>query len=419
MKNKIKSVSKILNFFQKLDTYKNNRIFVYTDKQSALDQANICDQRQNTLSKIDGSLVAVKPNLKVKSFPFSGGIEEFKNIISEFDDPIIKIIKNNGGIIIGLTNMDEAAFGGDTSSSFFGRCLNPINEKLSVGGSSGGSAAAISSGLVNYALGTDTMGSVRIPASYCGIVGFKPSSLIFNNKELKLLSHSYDTIGLMGKNTKYIRDLFELTKSSHKNKINKNEDTKNIKCFIPKQVFENELNQDVFSGFKYIISKIKKNNILIEIDYINYWKINKHRRALLKIVENEGALNLEKLLENEQSKISKSLRKNLLYGKNLDKKEIKQIKQDLKLLKNQITTLLENYDLIIMPTTPQTAFNIEKETPENQANLTSVANICDLPSISLPYYHKGISPHSLQLITSNMNDKFLLRMSSVFEKILQ
>ena len=193
MEKKIKSVSKILNFFQKLDTYKNNRIFVYTDKQSALNQANICDQRQNTLSKIDGSLVAVKPNLKVKSFPFSGGIEEFKNIISEFDDPIIKIIKNNGGIIIGLTNMDEAAFGGDTSSSFFGRCLNPINQKLSVGGSSGGSAAAISSGLVNYALGTDTMGSVRIPASYCGIVGFKPSSLILNNKVfVPIMNSSWD-----------------------------------------------------------------------------------------------------------------------------------------------------------------------------------------------------------------------------------
>jgi aspartyl-tRNA(Asn)/glutamyl-tRNA(Gln) amidotransferase subunit A len=106
--------------------------------------------------------------------------------------------------------MDEAAFGGDTSSSFYGRCINPINEDFTVGGSSGGSAAAISSGLVDYSLGTDTMGSIRIPASYCGIVGFKPSQFIFNNKNLKLLSHTYDTIGFMSNNTNYINNLYEL-----------------------------------------------------------------------------------------------------------------------------------------------------------------------------------------------------------------
>ena len=77
--------------------------------------------------------------------------------------------------------MDEAAFGGSTSSSFYGRCLNPININLSVGGSSGGSAAAISSCLVDNAIGTDTMGSVRIPASYCGVFGFKPSSNTISN----------------------------------------------------------------------------------------------------------------------------------------------------------------------------------------------------------------------------------------------
>ena len=109
--------------------------------------------------------------------------------------------------------MDEAAFGGDTSSSFYGRCINPINKKLSVGGSSGGSAAAISSGIVKYSIGTDTMGSVRIPASYCGIIGYKPSSLLCSNKDLILLSYTYDTIGFMSNKVSNIKNIFNIINS--------------------------------------------------------------------------------------------------------------------------------------------------------------------------------------------------------------
>ena len=306
MKNKIKSVSEVFNFFKKLDTYKNNKIFIYTDKSNALDTAKICDQRIHQISKIDGKLFAIKPNIRVKSFPFTGGIIDFQDTISNIDDAIIEMIKTNGGIIIGSTNMDEAAFGGDTSSSYYGRCINPINEDFTVGGSSGGSAAAISSGLVDYSLGTDTMGSIRIPASYCGIVGFKPSQFIFNNKNLKLLSHTYDTIGFMSNNTNYINNLYELYGKDHKNFKDYIKTNKNIKCLIPKEIFEDKLNEDVLTGFNYIISELKKYKIDIEIKSLQYWKPDIHRKYLLKIVENEGALNLKTLLENERSNISKN-----------------------------------------------------------------------------------------------------------------
>lgn len=419
MKNKIKSVSEVFNFFKKLDTYKNNKIFIYTDKSNALDAAKICDQRIHQISKIDGKLFAIKPNIRVKSFPFTGGIRDFQDTISNIDDAIIEMIKANGGIIIGSTNMDEAAFGGDTSSSYYGRCINPINEDFTVGGSSGGSAAAISSGLVDYSLGTDTMGSIRIPASYCGIVGFKPSQFIFNNKNLKLLSHTYDTIGFMSNNTNYIKNLYELYGKDHKNFKDYIKTNKNIKCLIPKEIFEDKLNEDVLTGFKYIISELKKYKIDIEIKNLKYWKPDIHRKYLLKIVENEGALNLKTLLENERSNISKNLRNSLIYGKNIEPLTLNNIKKELKELKNKVNAFFESYDLIIMPTTPQRAFEIKTDVPKNQANFTSLANICDLPSISLPYYYKGKLPYSLQLLAPNMNDHFLLRISSYFEEILQ
>tara|TARA_B100001769_G_scaffold156618_1_gene122991 strand:+ start:179 stop:1438 length:1260 start_codon:yes stop_codon:yes gene_type:complete len=414
-----KSVLRVNKFFKQLKNYTTNKIIIHTDRKNALLESNISDKRFNKISKIDGELFVVKPNIRVESFPYTGGIKEYESSISLTDDPIITNIKNNGGIIIASTNMDEAAFGGDTSSSFYGRCINPINKNLSVGGSSGGSAAAISAGIVKYSIGTDTMGSVRIPASYCGVVGYKPSSLICSNRDLILLSDTYDTIGFMSNKVNNISNIYVLINCLNYKKSEIKIRNKEIKCIVPTQVLEGEIKPNVLKDFKFTISKLKKNNINIVIKNLDFWSPNYHRKALLKIVEHEGAQNLNELIDNDKSQITDNLRKNLLYGKNIKSKEIQTLKFELNKLKNKIELLFEDYDLIITPTTPQNSFNISDKTPENQANFTCLANIADLPSLCLPFYSKNKQPSSLQLISSNMNDEFLIEISSVFEKILQ
>ena len=414
-----KSVLRVNKFFKQLKNYTTNKIIIHTDRKNALLESNISDKRFNKISKIDGELFVVKPNIRVESFPYTGGIKEYESSISLTDDPIITNIKNNGGIIIASTNMDEAAFGGDTSSSFYGRCINPINKNLSVGGSSGGSAAAISAGIVKYSIGTDTMGSVRIPASYCGVVGYKPSSLICSNRDLILLSDTYDTIGFMSNKVNNISNIYVLINFLNYKKNEIKIKNKEIKCIVPTQVLEGEIKPNVLKDFKFTISKLKKNNINIVIKNLDFWSPNYHRKALLKIVEHEGAQNLNELIDNDKSQITDNLRKNLLYGKNIKSKEIQTLKFELNKLKNKIELLFEDYDLIITPTTPQNSFNISDKTPENQANFTCLANIADLPSLCLPFYSKNKQPSSLQLISSNMNDEFLIEISSVFEKILQ
>ena len=414
-----KSVLRVNKFFKQLKNYTTNKIIIHTDRKNALLESNISDKRFNKISKIDGELFVVKPNIRVESFPYTGGIKEYESSISLTDDPIITNIKNNGGIIIASTNMDEAAFGGDTSSSFYGRCINPINKNLSVGGSSGGSAAAISAGIVKYSIGTDTMGSVRIPASYCGVVGYKPSSLICSNRDLILLSDTYDTIGFMSNKVNNISNIYVLINFLNYKKSEIKIKNKEIKCIVPTQVLEGEIKPNVIKDFKFTISKLKKNNINIVIKNLDFWSPNYHRKALLKIVEHEGAQNLNELIDNDKSQITDNLRKNLLYGKNIKSQEIQTLKFELNKLKNKIELLFEDYDLIITPTTPQNSFNISDKTPENQANFTCLANIADLPSLCLPFYSKNKQPSSLQLISSNMNDEFLIEISSVFEKILQ
>ena len=417
MNTNTKSVSKVNTFFNKLKKYNSHNIIIYSNQESSLRDAILSDGRSNKVSKIDGELITVKPNIKVENFPYTGGIKHFEGSFSKNDDPIIKRIKENGGIVIGSTNMDEAAFGGDTSTSFYGRCINPNNKELSVGGSSGGSAAAIASRLVKFSIGTDTMGSIRIPASYCGIVGFKPSSSMTNNKDLILLSDTYDTIGFHSNNVFNINNLYKIINSSIHNCDYK--PINNIKCLVPNQIFNNDINKDVIEGFKEALLKIGKNGINIEYNDMHFWEPNFHRKLLLKIVENEGAKNLKELLENKASYITEHLRNNLFFGKSIDKQEIKNIRLELEILKNQIKTIYKEFDLILMPTTPQNSFNIKDKPPENQANLTSLANIADLPAISLPYKNGGKTFHSLQILAAQHNDEFLLKTSSFFEKILQ
>jgi len=417
MNTNTKSVSKVNAFFNKLKKYNSHNIIIHSNQENSLRDAILSDGRSNKVSKIDGELITVKPNIKVENFPYTGGIKHFEGSVSKNDDPIIKRIKENGGIVIGSTNMDEAAFGGDTSTSFYGRCINPNNKELSVGGSSGGSAAAIASGLVNFSIGTDTMGSIRIPASYCGIVGFKPSSSMTNNKDLILLSDTYDTIGFHSNNVFNINNLYKIINSSIHNCDYK--PINNIKCLVPNQIFNNVINKDVIEGFKEALLKIGKNGINIEYNDMHFWEPNFHRKLLLKIVENEGAKNLKELLENKASYITEHLRNNLFFGKSIDKQEIKNIRLELEILKNQIKIIYKEFDLILMPTTPQNSFNIKDKPPENQANLTSLANIADLPAISLPYKNGGKTFHSLQILAAQHNDEFLLKTSSFFEKILQ
>jgi len=417
MNTNTKSVSKVNAFFNKLKKYNSHNIIIHSNQENSLRDAILSDGRSNKVSKIDGELITVKPNIKVENFPYTGGIKHFEGSVSKNDDPIIKRIKENGGIVIGSTNMDEAAFGGDTSTSFYGRCINPNNKELSVGGSSGGSAAAIASGLVNFSIGTDTMGSIRIPASYCGIVGFKPSSSMTNNKDLILLSDTYDTIGFHSNNVSNINNLYKIINSSIHNCDYK--PINNIKCLVPNQIFNNDINKDVIEGFKEALLKIGKNGINIEYNDMHFWEPNFHRKLLLKIVENEGAKNLKELLENKASYITEHLRNNLFFGKSIDKQEIKNIRLELEILKNQIKTIYKEFDLVLMPTTPQNSFNIKDKPPENQANLTSLANIADLPAISLPYKNGGKTFHSLQILAAQHNDEFLLKTSSFFEKILQ
>ena len=121
------------------------------------------------------SPLAVKDNIDVAGLPTTAGLQAWRNRIAQRDAPVVASLKKRGAVVIGKTLMDEAAFGALGDNPWYGRVHNPARHGYTAGGSSAGSAAAVALGEADLALGTDTLGSVRIPASYCGVVGYVPS----------------------------------------------------------------------------------------------------------------------------------------------------------------------------------------------------------------------------------------------------
>src|SRR5262249_46782901 len=174
------------------------RCFITVDREGALRAAAASRDRhaaRRALGPLDGIPVAVKDNIDMAGLPRTAGTEAFRPRIPRPEPPVVERLKRAGAVILGKLNMHEAAFGGTTDNPVFGRCMNPLLPGHTPGGSSGGSGAAVAAGFCTAALGTDTMGSVRLPAAYCGIWGFKPTRGEIQTKGVVPLSVTLDTVG--------------------------------------------------------------------------------------------------------------------------------------------------------------------------------------------------------------------------------
>lgn len=171
----------------------------------------LCDvkDKEKSLSKL---LVGVKDNIVTKDLPTSCASKMLKDYVSPFDATVVELLKDEGATIVGKTNMDEFGMGSGGIHSCFGPTYNPLFSKIPTitGGSSSGSAAAVAAGVVDFALGTDTGGSVRLPAAYTSTVGFKPSYGRLSRFGVIAYAQSLDTVGIMSKEVKMIAKVFKI-----------------------------------------------------------------------------------------------------------------------------------------------------------------------------------------------------------------
>jgi aspartyl-tRNA(Asn)/glutamyl-tRNA(Gln) amidotransferase subunit A len=306
---------------------------------------------------LGGMPVAVKDNIDVAGMPGAAGMEPYRGRLAQRDAACVERLRKAGAAIVGKTLMDEAAFGALGDNPWFGRCHNPHRHGYTCGGSSAGSAAAVAAGLCEAALGTDTLGSVRIPASYCGVVGYLPSPGLLDGTGVMPLMPEFDRVGVLAGSVARAARIASVLAGG--------ELQPRAGGTVGRQVPED---------------------------------LASLRRAALLLVEVEAARIHAALLEDPDSKISPPLRAALRFGRDASAERIAKANARLAQAKRWLEEQFRRCDVLLWPTTPGPAFAFDQPAPESQADYTVLANIAGLAAVSVPGETVDGLPVGMQVI---------------------
>lgn len=451
------SVKELVMFFlNKIKKEKDlNDFLILTDKL-ALEQAEKIDDkisRREKVEKLEGIPMALKDNILLRGHKTTAGSKILENYTASYDATVVKKLKQAGAIIIGKTNLDEFAMGSSTENSAFGTVKNPIDKERVPGGSSGGSAAAVAAGHSVIALGSDTGGSIRQPAAFCGVIGFKPSYGMVSRYGLIAMASSLDQIGPFAKCVRDIKTVFDTIKGhddfDSTTIVSDSEDNRfdfeNLKIGVPKEYFGEGIDKDVKKGVEGAIDKftslgfeIKK----ISLPYTDYAlavyyiiapaeiSANLSRYDGIKYGYAAKKRNLSKhYLETRAKGFGDEVRRRIMLGTyvlsagyrdayyNKAQKVRAMIVNDFK----NVFSSRDKIDFILTPTTPTPAFKIgEKKDPLAMYlsdAYTVPASLAGLPAISMPCGETNKLPIGLQIIGPQFKDNLILKIAQAFEAL--
>ena len=348
------------------------------------------------------------------------------------DATAIKRLKQAGAVLVGALNMDEYAYGFVTENAHYGATHNPNDLKRVAGGSSGGSAAAVAAGLVSFTLGSDTNGSIRVPAALCGVFGFKPTYGRLSRAGVKLFSSSLDHIGTFTNSVRDIATIFDVLQGEdEKDPIctkrpiiqclpQLNNDISNIKIAIADDYFT----QNLELGALQAVQKVAK--ALNVSKYVTIPEAKIAKAAAFIITACEGAnLHLDKLKTRPQD-FDFATRDRFLAGALIPSNWYLQAQRFRCWYRNQVREIFQNIDIIIAPTTPITAPLIGQQTMilNDQEILvrphlglfTQPLSFIGLPVLSVPIKQENSLPLGVQLIAAPYNEALILQVAQVLEK---
>ena len=404
---------------------------------NAIEEAKEIDSKKKK-GKLAGKIIAIKSNINVLGLNASCASKTLENYKSTYDADVIKKIKEEDGLIIGMTNMDEFASGASGETSAFKPTKNPQSLELVPGGSSSGSAAAVSAEMCDMALGSDTGGSIRQPSSFCGVVGTKPTYGSVSRHGLIDLSMSLDQIGVVSKNTEDNALLLDVIKGKTENdsisqqsdKINLNEIKK-----IPKnitigildiEIRDKELKKIINDRIKiasekygWKVKKLKINYIDLAVEiyyplvYVEFFSVTRRfdgRKYGMKIEDVAGPEVLRRILGG--SEISKAEYHDRYYYQSLKAK---------KLIEKEFEKIFKEVDCVISPTVPKLPHKIgEKISVEEMYNydaLTVPANLVGNCAISIPVGTIQKIPVGMQIVCDKFQEQKMLQIANSFEKL--
>ncbi|MCC5995182.1 MAG: amidase [Oceanicaulis sp.] len=368
------------------------------------------------LSEIDGAVVLVKANIAVEGLPWHAGIKAYERRIARQDAGCVARLKAAGAVIAGTVNMEEAALGAVTDNPWFGRTLNPWGqpgEALTPGGSSGGSGAAVAAGLCVMALGTDTMGSVRIPAAYCGVSGHKPGRDLVETGGVVALSTTLDHVGPL---TRSARDLsaFMAALSGKPQRPQKGL----TGLTIGRWRFEDALDchPAVMAAFEFALNRLDQAGARIIDVTPEHYAYGRSRRAGLLISEVEGARAHAAQLAETPEGFSEGLRKLFDWGSAQSEDKVEAAYRLVRAAETDAQNWFARCDLVVAPTALEPAFEFGAPAPAGQADLTAFADMAGVPATATPM---GLTPEgrpvSIQFLAPRGHDGLALRAASQFE----
>ncbi len=398
---------------------KNEELNVFLEVfDDALDQAKIADEmiKDGKGTKLTGIPIAIKDNILITGKKNSSGSKMLENYVASYDAFVIKKLKEEGAVLIGRTNMDEFAMGSSTENSAYGVVRNPIDPSRVPGGSSGGSAAAVASGMTLASLGSDTGGSIRQPASFCGLVGMKPTYGAVSRSGITAMSSSLDQIGPFAKTSEDAEIIFtcisgkdEMDSTSLFDKVREGQSFTGKKIGIPREFLKEGIDPEVLQNFEDTVNKLKNKGYEIKDVSMPYLKYS--LPVYYIIMPAEVSTNLSRLdgirygLRKDGENLFDGYKKSRSAGFGIETRRriilgtyvlshgyfdayYNKAWKVRRAIMKEYEDIFKEVDFVMTPTTPTTAFKFGEKKDPVQMYLSDIftvsANLAGLPAISLP-----------------------------------
>ena len=435
------------------------KAFVTTLTDTAMEEAKKIEEKVNNgeiTSEYAGIPIGIKDNMCTKGVKTTCSSRMLENFIAPYDATVIEKLNAESMINLGKLNMDEFAMGASTEYSAFKKTSNPWNLNKVPGGSSGGSAAAVAAGLVPWALGSDTGGSIRQPASFCGVVGLKPTYGLVSRYGLVAFASSLDQIGPITKDVEDAAMLLNLiaghderdttsinTEKKDYTKALKN-DVKGLKIGIPKEYFGEGINPEVKEALEKAIEEYKSMGAIVEecsVPIAEYALATYYIIACAEASSNLGRFdgirygyrtpnfeNLKDIFVNSRTEgFGEEVKRRIILGTYVLSSGYydayyKKAQQVRTLVKKEFDKAFEKYDVLITPTSPTVAFDIGQRSNNPLemylADICTVSlNIAGLPGISIPCGVDSTGmPIGMQIIGKHFDEETILNAAYTYEQ---
>ena len=448
------------NIQEKIDSFNqsvisNSRLNCIVENLSntALEKLNNFTDSQK-LGNLYGKTIGIKDNINIKGVKMSCGSQILNNYSAPYSATVVERIENDGGLIVCTTNMDEFAMGSSTEYSIHGPTKNIFGDDVVAGGSSGGSAVAVASGLVDVALGSDTGGSVRQPASFCGIYGLKPTYGRVSRYGLTAFASSFDQIGIFSKSIEDMVDLyrsisgFDLNDSTSSNVPVDNfsyddDNVQKLKIGLPFNIQNQEnINNEVVDYYLSSIDFLKNKGFeIVEFDMESL----KYAVSVYYVLSTaEAASNLSRFdgirygfsnrnkdfesiyFDTKTEGFGEEVKRRIILGtyvlsSGYYDQFYSKAQKVRKIIKDEIESCFKEVDLLFLPTTPELPYSINEKKGDPLSmylgdSFTVPMNLSGIPAINVPMgKSKSGLPIGMQFSSNRFNENKLFSICSFLQ----